>query len=120
MQSAHHQPFSHRTVEGLGVGGDDGVATLLRCLAYHIGQMRVEQRLALEIKLDGVGIAEALGEQGERIVGEGGMRRAVCVPCSVLFCHAHGALRTCELADVGGLDSEESGIVRNMHYAEEA
>ena len=163
VQSAHHQPFSHRAVEGLGVGGDDGVATLLRRLAYHLGQTRVEQRLALEIELDGVGIAEALGEQGERIVGEGGSfigtspppnplpakftplrvacgdpnrgaGKCACVlsgityrvrpgdrtSMSVLFCHADGALRAGELADVGGLDGEESGIVRNMHYAEEA
>ena len=39
---------------------------------------------------------------------------------SVLLCYAHGALRAGELADIGGLDSEESGIVRNMHYAKEA
>lgn len=74
VQSAHHQPFSHRAVEGLRVGGDDGVATLLRRLAYHLGKTRVEERLALEIELDGMGIAEALGKQRERIVGEGGMQ----------------------------------------------
>ena len=120
VQSAHHQPFSHRAVEGLRVGGDDGVATLLRRLAYHLGQTRVEQRLALEIELDGVGMAETLGEQGERIVGERDVRRAACALADVLFRSADGALGAGELADVGRLDGEESGIVRNMHYAEEA
>lgn len=74
VQSAHHQPSCHRAVEGLGVGGDDGVEPLLRRLAYHLGKTRVEERLALEIELDGMGIAEALGKQRERIVGEGGMQ----------------------------------------------
>lgn len=39
---------------------------------------------------------------------------------SVLLSYADGALRAGELADVGGLNSKEGGVVRNMHYAEEA
>ena len=120
MQATHHQPFSHRSVKGLRIGGDDGVEPLLSGFVYHLRQARIEQRLALEIELDSVRIAETVGKQRERIVGERDVRRAACALADVLFRPADGALRTCELADIRGLDSEESGIVRNMHYAEEA
>ena len=120
VQTAHHQPFSHRTVEGLRVGRDDGVKPLLYGIVYHLRQMWVEQRLALEEELNGVGIAEGVGKQRDRIVGERVARRSNGVHFALLLCHADGALGAGELADVGGLDSKEGGVVRNMHYAEEA
>ena len=74
----------------------------------------------MEIELNGVGIAEAVGKQRERIVGERFARRSTSVPFGVILGNTDGALRAGELADIGGLNSKEGGVVRNMHYAEEA
>ena len=60
LQAAHHQPFSHRTVKGLCIGRDDGVEPLLRDFVYHLRQARIEQWLALEEELNGVGVAKAV------------------------------------------------------------
>ena len=74
----------------------------------------------MEIELNGVRIAKAVGKQRERIVGERVARRSNGVPFGVLLGNTDGALRAGELADVRGLNSKEGGVVRNMHYAEEA
>ena len=74
----------------------------------------------MEIELNGVRIAEGVGKHRERIVGERVARRSTGVPFGVLLGNTDWALRAGELADVGGLNSKEGGVVLNMHYAEEA